>query len=448
MSLIIPPWTTEQVIAFAPDEPSTKAARGLAQLGKWVTAGQDDHALWGECRGSGSTPYQVSVERSEPAFKCTCPSRKFPCKHALGLLLLTAGQPDAVPVTEPPAWLSEWLVKRAQSAHRKFARSATEADLDLEQQAKRAAAKDRRAAERQRKVAAGLVELECWLRDLVRQGLAHVQKQPARYWDTMAARLVDAQAPGLARWLREMASIPASGEGWSERLLARLGLLYLLLEGYRRLDRLPEPLQADIRSTIGWTWQEADLPNETWIRDHWLMLGQWAYEEDHLRVRRSWLWGRTCGRLALVLDFAYQGQPLPVIGAPGVWQEAELGFFPSQYPLRALLRNAVTATAQGTPPAYANGAALLTAYAEALARQPWLDTLPAALAEVVPVCGKADTWFLRDASAQLLQINPRFGDGWQLLAYSGGVSLTVFGEWNGQQFWPLSAWNGARFATF
>jgi hypothetical protein len=443
----MPAWTTEQVVALAPDEASVKAARGLTHPGKWATLGQNDHALWGECRGSGSQPYQVGVEASEPAFKCTCPSRKFPCKHALGLLLLVAGQPDVLPTGEPPAWLTEWLAKREQTAGRKAVR-AVDTDLDPEQQAKRAVAKDKRGAERQRKVEAGLEELERWLRDLVRQGLAHAQKQPARYWDAMAARLVDAQAPGLARRLRDMASIPASGEGWSERLLARLGSLYLLLEGYRRLDSLPEPLQADIRTTIGWTWQETDLPNDAWLRDRWFMLGQRVYDEDRLRIRRSWLWGRDCGRLALVLDFAYQNLSLPVIGVPGGWLEAELGFIPSQYPLRALLRNAAVIDASGTPPALPDSAALLRAYAEALAQQPWLELWPATVAEVVPVRGEAETWFLRDTTAHRLPCHPGFADPWRLLALSGGLPLTIFGEWNGRQFWPLSTWHGERFTAF
>jgi len=38
---------------------------------------------------------------SEPAFKCSCPSRKFPCKHGLGLLLLYASDQAAFNVAEP-----------------------------------------------------------------------------------------------------------------------------------------------------------------------------------------------------------------------------------------------------------------------------------------------------------------------------------------------------------
>ena len=178
------------------------------------------------------------------------------------------------------------------------------------------------------------------------------------------------------------------------------------------------------------------------------MLGQRTYEEDRLRVRRGWLWGRDSGRWALILDFAYQSQPMPPIAAPGTWLEAELGFFPSQYPLRALLRNAATVADGGMPPALVDGGALLNRYAEALARQPWLEILPATLAGIVPARGEADTWFLRDAAAHLLPCHPGFADPWRLLALSGGWPLKVFGEWNGGQFWPLSAWRGERFATF
>ncbi len=73
-------------------------------------------------------------------------------------------------------------------------------------------------------------------------GLASAQGESPRFWEERAARLVDAQAPGLARLVRELAGIPASSEGWPERLLERLGRLHLVVEGYKRLDSLPPDL--------------------------------------------------------------------------------------------------------------------------------------------------------------------------------------------------------------
>ncbi len=48
--------------------------------------------------------------RPGAGYKCSCPSRKFPCKHALGLLLLWAGEGGggAAGATAPD-WAGEWL---------------------------------------------------------------------------------------------------------------------------------------------------------------------------------------------------------------------------------------------------------------------------------------------------------------------------------------------------
>ena len=58
------------------------------------------------------------------------------------------------------------------------------------------------------------------------------------HFDTMAARMVDAQAPGIAGMLR---SIPAefASVGWPSRVLEQLGALHLLIQAHRRLDDLP-----------------------------------------------------------------------------------------------------------------------------------------------------------------------------------------------------------------
>jgi hypothetical protein len=49
----------------------------------------------------------------------------------------------------------------------------------------------------------GLDALDLWLDDLLRQGLATVETQPATFWERQAARMVDAQAPGIAARLQE-----------------------------------------------------------------------------------------------------------------------------------------------------------------------------------------------------------------------------------------------------
>src|SRR6266567_4241913 len=87
--------TSEQVLALAPDDASATAGRGLANLHQWSLLGCNERAVWGECQGSAQIPYRTQIDLQELAFHCTCPSRKFPCKHSLALFLLNTEQPTA-----------------------------------------------------------------------------------------------------------------------------------------------------------------------------------------------------------------------------------------------------------------------------------------------------------------------------------------------------------------
>src|SRR3712207_2952649 len=102
-------WTYEQVTKLAPDAPSLTAARRLAVPLPWSDTGASETLLWGRCQGSGKTPYQVSVDLTGPAFRCSCPSRKFPCKHALALMLLWVDGRSTIPDAAGAAsFAGEW----------------------------------------------------------------------------------------------------------------------------------------------------------------------------------------------------------------------------------------------------------------------------------------------------------------------------------------------------
>ena len=412
---------------------------------KWQNVGQDERALWGECQGSGAKPYQTVVDLSEPAFKCSCPSRKFPCKHALGLFLLVANQPATATGIDVPAWAAEWLAKRDQQAQRRSeAAKKPDEEPDEATRARRASQKARRSLDREAKVVAGLRELELWLRDLLRHGLASAQTRSIDYWEQMAARLIDAQAPGVARRVRDLSRVPQSGDGWSEQLLAKVSSLFLLLKAFERIETLPAATQADVRSAIGWSYKEEELPEENVISDEWLLLGQRTTGEEGLRVRRTWLWGQRSARGALVLEFAAPGQHLATEFLPGTTIEAELIFYPSNYPLRAALKKRVNTTQSLKEiPGYPTSDQLLMTYAGVLALNPWLEAIPAPLQTVVPVL-RGEQWFASDNNNQLLSLKCEAISGWKLRALSGGYPITIFGEWNGRSLLPISAWSEGR----
>lgn len=445
----MPTWTPQQVEALAPDASSAKSGRELANPRKWKTLGRGEQAAWGECQGSGKDPYQTQVELSEPAFRCSCPSRKFPCKHGLGLLLILAAQPQSVPEGEPPGWVAEWLESRSKRAEQRAEQQAKKGERagQPRPEGTRPAAQARRVEQRLGRVRAGLDYVETWLGDLVRSGLTSLPGQPYRFWETPAARMVDAQAPGVGRLIREMAGIPATGDGWQERLLERLGRLHLLIEGFRRLDSLPDGTQAGIRSLIGWTMTQEELLSGAApaVSDRWLVAGQRVEDEEKLRTQRTWLWGQQGNRPALVLHFAAPGQPLDRTLVPGACVEGELVYFPGAHPLRAVFRSRGEATMEPAPSAgCASAEEAVAAYAGTLAANPWLERFPFVLRGVVPA-RRGETWQIQDAGAHVLPLAPAFSHGWHLLALSGGYPVTLAGEWDGDWLIPLSVWAGGGF---
>jgi len=188
-----------QILALAPDPASAKAGSQLSAAHHWSNLGKSDVALWGECQGSGKTPYKTQVDLNGPAFKCTCPSRKFPCKHGLGLYLLKAAEPALFKDSTEPQWVSDWLESRQARQERKTDTAAAAGTQDPAL----AAAQARKCEEkREDKVDAGMRELQTWLHDLAREGLASVRSRGQGPWDAIAARMADAQAAPLSRRLR------------------------------------------------------------------------------------------------------------------------------------------------------------------------------------------------------------------------------------------------------
>ncbi len=416
------------MLALAPDAPSLRAAQPLASGRSWPLTGvAAGSALWGECQGSAATPYRTAVDLSGPAYRCSCPSRKFPCKHALALMLLWSDGVVA-PCTDPPEWASAWLATR----------SAKASDTKDPKPPADPAAALRRAEQREARVATGLTELDRWLCDQVRQGLAASQRSGYRHWDDIAARMVDAQAPGLAERLRALAAVPYSGSGWDGRLLEEYALLRLLATACREQAALPRPLRDSVRSRVGFTVRQADvLAGATTVRDHWHVLARRDLDQDRIRTRRVWLRGRRTSRTALILSFAATGQSLDDSLAVGTETDAELAFYPGACPLRALVA-ARHDTVPGGPPSGASVAGLLAGYAAALAEDPWLDTWPAVL-DVTPA--RAPVPCLYDAAGDAVPLHPGAGNCWPLLALSGGHPLTLAGEWTPRGLWPLTAWD-------
>ncbi len=425
--------TPEQILALAPDAASATAGKGLANARKWGNLGANESAIWGECQGSGSKPYQAQIDASEPAFKCSCPSRKFPCKHGLGLYLLFAAQKELFKAETAPEWVEKWLESRQNRAEKAVQKAEAKSEKEADP-----VAIAKRSASREAKVEAGLRELELWGCDLMRNGLASAPAQPYAFWDAMGARLIDAQCPGLARRVRELAGVAAMGRGWQSELLERLGQIHLITEGWKRRDTLNADLVAELRAQIGWTLKEEELDEAGAVEDEWWVVAQRMEEEAALRVIRTFLWGRESKRPALFLQFGHVSQPLSLAFVPLTRLRAKAIFYPGAAPLRAAFRD--RGAVSPLDPAACNFATSISAagatYSHHLAQNPWLDALPVALCSVALLPNEAG-WLVRDAEGDEWPVSPCFDREWELLAASGGAPVTLFGEWDGRALRPF-----------
>jgi hypothetical protein len=447
-------WSIDRVMALAPDPASASAGQALANAKKWTGMGRSERAIWGLCQGSGKTPYQVRVDLSEPAFKCSCPSRKFPCKHGLALLLLFAKQADRFAVADEPDWVADWMTERAARAGRRAEQAARPADkpVDPEAQAKR-------AAQRAARVRDGVAGCRVWLEDLVRRGLAAAQADATADWERAAARLVDAGAGGLASFVRRIPYLMASGSGWELRTVDALGRLHLLLSAAERLDTLPPELATDVRTALGWTQSRDEALAAAPVADRWIAVGQVIEEDERFRVIRTWLAGQRTGRRALLLDFVAGERPLEHPVAGGDVFDGELGFYASRQPLRAVLRSR-TDTGTESMDARAIGGILhpiadetieagLRRFAEALAANPWIFRWPLVLSGVRPVqegVQEGARWFLVDRDNHGLPIRASFAnslDMWRLVSARAAEPMTVVVEWDGITAHPISAFADA-----
>jgi hypothetical protein len=429
-------WSADQVLHLAPDASAQKAARSLATTRPWRDTGHcaDPPSLWGLCAGSGATPYQTCVDLTEPAFRCSCPSRKLPCKHALSLMLLwSAGAVEST--GPPPEWVSEWLDSRADRQAKAAARSESRAAAPPRE------ADNKTIQRRAARVEAGLAELDRWLTDQVRQGLAGATRAGYEHWDTMAARLVDAQAPALASSVRRLASV-ATGP---DRLLTELSLIRLLVTAHRRAAELPPGLAATVRTRIGFPVATDLVLAGPRVRDDWAVIGVRDEGDERLMVRRCWLHGVATDRPALVLTFAAAGQPLAADLLPGTVVDADLCFYPGAFPIRALVATRHAPPAPfAAPPGALTVSQALARYADVLGAEPWLERWPVVLAGVVAVADAGGRWHLRDSDGDALPVERGDDPPWRLVAAAGGSPATVVAEWTTNGLRLLSAWLDGR----
>ncbi len=434
-------WTIEKVAALATDAGTVNRGKKLALSSKWQLFASNRRALWGECKGSGSTPYYVKIDLNGPAFGCTCPVRKLPCKHIMGLFFLYAQQSHSfTPVKDPPQWVKDWIDKRDAKVSPQPTAVKKRSSQEIEKAKK---AKAKREEKRLARMQAGVDELELWLMDLVRQGFANIDVNKRDFWEQAAAKMMDAQLPRLSYFMKETAEIVLKSDVWMDQLTERVGELYLLVKAFRNLDHLHADMREEVFNTLGRTVKKSEVLEENPLhKDKWIVLAK--KEEMDLesrQIRRLWLQGVDTKQSALILDYAFGNAGFDQQYVVGSVLEGELAYYPASLKQRAVLQQSslIDFSINQLPDTSKSIDEFLANYAKALQLNPWVAQIPVVLEEVIPFRDEYDRYYLKDKDHKVLPLaNLRAHAIWRILAVSGGQPITVIGEWDGRAFEALS----------
>ena len=290
----------------------------------------------------------------------------------------------------------------------------------------------------------GLVELDRWLEDRVRIGLADPSIARFATWDEVARRLTDARAGALANRVRRLAGRVGAEPEWHAHVLAEIGILHLLAQRRpagaaaaerrsptaspwraggrcaRPTSRLPSP-----RPTAGWS-SDAATRERTSSRCGGCgsaassrVAGRWCCRSPPTASRSTTRWSPEPSSHADIHRY------------PGSSQRALVG---------------VVAAVDATPSA-AHAAASVAATTTAgvcdlvgtvLAAEPWLERVPAVVTAAVTRSGGA--WLLTDdgGSLPIAAESARSDAVATLLAASAGAPVRVAVEWTACGFLPIT----------
>jgi len=248
----------QEIISLAPNAGAVSNGRKISSSQGFVSRmrSADDTFYMGECKGSGKSNYRVSadfVKEGAPVFRCSCPSRQFPCKHAVALLFEIEAGKD-FPIGEIPEDILEKRAKK-EARERKAEQAAEEREGKSgiqdsgEEGSARTEKKDSKSSKsRSGSRSARTKKLKKQLEGLAIKEYRELSKQLGDYY------LPGPQA-GLNRLIFQMEKYQKSQDEACRkeavRILIRLRALRKKGEAY-----LTEQLEQDSEETGSWLYEE------------------------------------------------------------------------------------------------------------------------------------------------------------------------------------------------
>ncbi|MFD2332056.1 SWIM zinc finger family protein [Cohnella sp. GCM10020058] len=265
----MPTITEAYVDSLAPNAGAMKNGRDLVKKNSFpvLSESPDTTLLFGECKGSGKEPYRCSVDfvnEASPVFRCSCPSRQFPCKHALGLLYARA-MGNSFTTSEVPQDIADKRDKAEKREEKKKDAAESEGNAPSAKRKVNKSALVKKFASQ----VEGLRLLEKLVLQLVQSGLGSADKKTVQMIEDQAKQLGNHYIPGVQAKLRELVhTLQTEGDReavYSQAMEQLLFMHSLVKKGVSYLEKrtddpeLPMETDSSLEEQLGHAWQLAEL---------------------------------------------------------------------------------------------------------------------------------------------------------------------------------------------
>ena len=255
--------TEEFVNQAAPNQNAIMNGCGLVRKKSFIklNISSDETVIFGECKGSGASNYQTSVDFANPenpVYRCSCPSRQFPCKHALGLMYAFVGGNEFTTAEVP----QDIMEKREKAEKREEKKKAV-----IEEKPKKV--NKNALAKKLQTQKEGLELLEKIANNIVQSGLGTINSKTLKLLDDQAKQLGNYYIPGAQNALRELLALFKNNEDsekiYTEAIDCLTRLHSLCKKGSVYLDKrlsdmeLPIDTESTLEDWLGHVWQLSEL---------------------------------------------------------------------------------------------------------------------------------------------------------------------------------------------
>lgn len=285
--------TEERIVALAPNSNAVTNAKKISKSGGFVKLYKsgDNTFIYGECSGSGKNNYITSVDfidENNPVFRCSCPSRQFPCKHGIAILFEYLAS-KKFEECEIPADINEKRQKKADSNEAKVKREESGESKKPDKAA---------AVKKMKKQLEGMDLAEKFINEVISRGISSLGGSSKASYEDLSKQLGDYYLPepqnivkSIVINIKQMSN--DTNTACNEILKSVIKLRSVIKKGRAFLSHKIEkgeiPVENDpLLEAIGFTWQLSQLKEIGLCRQN-AELVELSFDIDYDDARKEYI---------------------------------------------------------------------------------------------------------------------------------------------------------------